>query len=419
MKRTQFRLKRSLGTLVAVALIAATVGGEARAAVRSSPDSTWQTNGRVRAIDYSRGVVYVGGSFTRVRPPSGTSGEVVRNHVAAFDAATGRLLRWNPNANGAVRALAVTRSTVYLGGNFTTVRGRPRARVAAVNKAGGRLLRWNPNANGAVEEIVRDRAGNLYLGGTFTTVGGRRRLRVARVGAGGAVHSWKAPVTEANGPCPPDCPPMVFALGLRRSTLYIGGRFGFVNGAARNSAAAVSTVNGSTRAWNPSIVSPNPRKPAQIGRVLDMAIGSSRAYLCGDFWRADGAVSANLAAVDLVTGDRDRAFNANTDGGSPACQLKDGLVYVGGHFGQVGPPSGWESASGQKATLTGSGTAKRVHIAAFDARTGAIAAWNPGANSTLGVHSLASGTGRLGVGGDFTKIGGRAQQGFAQFSRAR
>jgi Domain of unknown function (DUF5122) beta-propeller len=384
--------------------------------VRPVPDSTWQTNGRVRAIDYDRGVVYIGGSFTTVRPPGTTSRAVVRNHVAAFDAKTGKLLRWNPNANGAVRSLAVSRWTVFLGGNFTTVRGRRRAHVAAVNKA-GTLRRWNPSANGPVEEIVRDRSGNVYLAGAFTTVAGRRRLRVARVGPNGAVQAWKASVTAASGPCP-NCAPIVFSLGLsaRRSTLYIGGRFGRVNGKPRRSAAAVSTTNGSTRAWNPVIGNPN--KPAS-GRVLDMTFSRSRAYLCGDFFWADGVVSANLVSVDLVAGNRIASFDANTDGGSPACQLKDGRVYVGGHFTQVGPTDGWEFRSGQKATLTGEGTKTRVHIVAFDAQTGAIAAWNPGANSTLGVHALASGTGRLGVGGDFTRIGRTDQQGFAQFSSSR
>jgi hypothetical protein len=99
-----------------------------------------------------------------------------------------------------------------------------------------------------------------------------------------------------------------------------------------------------------------------------------------------------------------------------ACELKSGLLYVGGHFGRVGPTNGWVHVPGQKATLTGSGTAKRLHIVAFDAVTGAIQPWNQGANSKLGVHALARGGRHLGVGGDFSVIGGVAQQGFAQFS---
>jgi hypothetical protein len=196
----------------------------------------------------------------------------------------------------------------------------------------------------------------------------------------------------------------------------VGGRFGLANGVTRRGAAAVSTSDGATLQWNPNIVTPNPKKAAQVGRVLDMARNSDRVYLCGDFWSVDGVVSSDLAAVDPVTGRRDSAFKANTDGGSPACQLKDGLLYVGGHFHQVGPPSGWVFKAGQKATLTGAGTATRVHLVAFNAVTGGLTSWNPGANSKLGVHWLAARRNHLAVGGDFTVIGGRAQQAFAQFA---
>src|SRR5207237_4445347 len=71
---------------------------------------------------------------------------------------------------------------------------------------------------------------------------------------------------------------------------------------------------------------------------------------------------------------------------------------------------------GQSATLTGPGSLARSHIAAFDAVTGAVDGWSPVANSTLGVHALASTGPRLFVGGDFTTIGHVDQQGFARFS---
>jgi hypothetical protein len=292
--------------------------------------------------------------------------------------------------------------------------------VAAVDATTGAPTSWNPGTNGAVTSIVPDSAGRIYLGGPFTTVRGLSRLHVARVAANGTLDSWKPSVGQVNGPCPPACPPTVLALGLSvdQTTLYIGGRFGLVNGVNRNNAAAVDTTTAGTLAWNPNVMTNHPKNMAQVARVEGMAVGSTRAYLCGDFWLADGVVSSNLVGVDLVTGHRDAAFAANTDGGSPACALKDDRLYVGGHFQQVGPTNGWVYVPGQKATLTGTGTAKRVHLVAFDTSTGAIAAWNPKANSTLGVHALASDPFHLGVGGDFTTIGGIAQQSFGQFSNS-
>jgi hypothetical protein len=52
---------------------------------------------------------------------------------------------------------------------------------------------------------------------------------------------------------------------------------------------------------------------------------------------------------------------------------------------------------------------------AVDETTGALQSWNPSVNSALGVFSLVGGDGFLEMGGDFTKVGGTSQQGFAIF----
>jgi len=392
--------------------------GVARAVLQTTPDATWQTDGRVRAVTYAHGVVYLGGSFTHVSPPGGGS-SVVRNHAAAFDADTGALLGWNPNVGGTVWTLAAAGKRIYLGGNFDTVRGKPRKNVAAVDRRARLLRPWNPGANGLVYTIQVGGDGDVYLGGSFTDVGGKHRLRLARVGSDGTVQGWSPKVSETSGSCPPHCSPIVFAVHLSsdRSALYVGGRFDLVNGTDRRAAAAVSTSNGDLLGWNPDIpANPNAPKAPRIARVLSITAGAGRVYLCGDFWRVNGSTtSPNIAAVDPVSGHRIAAFAATTDGANPACKFRKGLVYVGGHFQFAGPPSAWDF-SGPKGELTGPGSKKRVHIVAFDANTGATSSWNPGTNSALGVHALGSDRHHLGVGGDFTVIGGRHQEGFAQFS---
>src|SRR5919199_5648914 len=69
--------------------------------VNGAPSASWQTNGTVLALAYANGAVYVGGNFTSVRPPGAPAGtgEVPRNHLAAFDAATGELLPFDPDAD--------------------------------------------------------------------------------------------------------------------------------------------------------------------------------------------------------------------------------------------------------------------------------------------------------------------------------
>jgi hypothetical protein len=86
----------------------------------------------------------------------------------------------------------------------------------------------------------------------------------------------------------------------------------------------------------------------------------------------------------------------------------DGEVYVGGHYSNYCGPQ-----SGQHTCTT---SIKRLKLLAVDESSGALTPWNPHANSTLGVFALAGLGTELAAGGDFTKIGGVNQQGFAEFT---
>jgi hypothetical protein len=145
----------TVGMLLAtsgVALAATTVSGH--------PDAgTVQTDGRVTAIVANGGKVYLAGYFTHVDG-------VPRNHLAAVDATTGQLASWDPNANGAVQALAVSSdgTRLYAGGPFTSVNGASRPYLAALDPATGALSGgWtNPTTpNGTVFDL-QESAGRLY-----------------------------------------------------------------------------------------------------------------------------------------------------------------------------------------------------------------------------------------------------------------
>lgn len=72
-----------------------------------------------------------------------------RNRIAAISSA-GAATYWNPNANGLVRALAVTQSTVSRG-DFSSMAVKPGSRLAALNGAGEALWSLDPRTR-------RDRA---------------------------------------------------------------------------------------------------------------------------------------------------------------------------------------------------------------------------------------------------------------------
>jgi PQQ-like domain len=125
-------------------------------------------------------VVYVGGIFGFV------AGQP-RLSLAAFDARTGRLLPWRPprlvyykGTTPLVSALAVTPTTLYLGGGFTSVDGVPRGDAAAVRRDDGTVTPFAPrladeglNAIAPVRGVVLIGAGGA--GGAYDPSTGKQR----------------------------------------------------------------------------------------------------------------------------------------------------------------------------------------------------------------------------------------------------
>ena len=358
-------------------------------------------------------VIYMAGEFTSVRPPGSPLGsnEVTRNHAAAFDATTGGLLPWNPNLDGNVWALAVSRdgSTVYLGGDFLNVGVLSRKHLVAVGATSGVPSSWNPSSNGRVRVILPSPDGaRVYAGGEFSTINGTVRRLVAAIDTAdrNLVTTFTTSITQyMNDTCPPRCPPVVASLALSSNgnTLYIGGHFGLIDGQGPiNNAGSVDAQTGTVVGpWNPNVFHRNPGNPNQKNTVYAILPYQDHIYVCGDFAFVGGIGAHNLASTFATDGSLDRGFNGQDDGGTPACAIAGSLLYIGGHFLLVDGVS-------------------RLHIAAIDLTTGALDPWNPSANSDRGLHAFATfGSGQsfvLGVGGDFTKIGKVYQQGFAKFT---
>ena len=76
MRKAVVRLRRAGCAVAAMSVVGAVSAMPAQAAVvAAKPASSFQTNGRVSAILFLNGTVYLGGKFTSVRPsgaPAGT-----------------------------------------------------------------------------------------------------------------------------------------------------------------------------------------------------------------------------------------------------------------------------------------------------------------------------------------------------------
>ncbi len=179
-------------------------------------------NGTVRAVAVSGdgGTLFVAGSFTKV-------GSVQRNRFAAFRISDGVLLAQNPSFNGTVNALAVGGRTIFAGGTFTTVDGVARTRLAAVRIAGGALTGWAPRADGTVHALTltADRT-KVVAGGAFNQVNGvDGRGLVALDATSGALDPWEInTVVRDYGP-----KAAILSLTADQDTVY-GTGYGFGGG---------------------------------------------------------------------------------------------------------------------------------------------------------------------------------------------
>jgi hypothetical protein len=364
---------------VATALaLTVTLSRPAAAIVSTNPDPMCQTNGRVNAVAYLGGTLYLGGSFTQV---NGTA----RNRLAACDAASGNLLSWNPNANNTVRALQVSPAgtRVYVGGDFTAVGGAARTRVAALSPSSGAAFGWSPYVNNSVKAVTTSTTGStVYVGGDFSSAegAGRQRLAAFNATSGKISSTFKPTISNGAGNF---ATVLSMAVSPNNQSLYFSGDFALVNGHSRRNAAAVSTGIASLRAWS----------PASTGDVAgELVISAS-----GNTVFVGGRATGGYVQAYGPTAGGTPVWNVQTNGDVEALAVSSSILYIGGHFTTVG-------------------ASHRDHLAAVRAAGGALQSWAPAANGVFGAFGAAITSSRVAFGGEFTTINGAAHQGIAQFS---
>ncbi len=311
--------------------------------------------------------LYVGGVFTSIDATS-------RNRLAAFDANTGTVLGWNPDVDGTtVHALSASAvgSTVYVGGDFSTVNGESvdRNRIAAFDSTSATTTSWNPSASHDVKALAAS-GSDVFAGGTFASIGARERNRLAALDSNGQLTSWN-----------PNANATVHALTASTdgNTMYAGGEFTTVNGSTtRNGIAALSASTGTATGWNPNA----------NNFVRALAVSGTTVFAGGDFTTIGGASRGRFSALDGSSGAA-LGGNVNADNSVNTVGISGGSVVTGGAFTSIG---------GQT----------RNRLAAFNLSNGSLQSWNPNANDV--VEAVAFTDNAVIAGGDFTTIGGQARR---------
>ncbi|GAA2594699.1 hypothetical protein GCM10009863_04780 [Streptomyces axinellae] len=274
-------LRKVAGLAAVLAMTAATWGGPALTghgahkaeavtppvAMTADDLSTWQTNGVVWAMAQSEGVVFVGGTFSTIRPPGSAPGADERRAVnfAAFNAATGepadcRLDFTVGSGLATVRALAVSPDgdTLYVGGNFAAVNGTSVSRVAAIDISSCKV---EPGFSMSVSSTVHALAvtdDTVYLGGDFTSIEGEDRERFAAVTRGGDLKPWAADADSTGS---------AVEVTPDGKSVVLGGDFNRVRGADSHALAVVDADSGALKRSYPRYFVP--RNSAIKGIYVD------------------------------------------------------------------------------------------------------------------------------------------------------
>lgn len=266
------------------------------------------------------GTLYAGGQFGDV------NGGQPRSNVAAFNTSTGTATSWNPGANNRVSALEIIGSTVYMGGQFTTVDSQPRNRLAAVGLTTGSATSWDPGANGDVLKLEPSVSGNsIYAGGSFTTVNGATsRNRVAELSlTNGTATSWNPNAYDVSDP---SNPVDVYDIEATGSSVYVGGSFTGIGAADRNRLAEINSTTALATSWDPNL----------NDTVRGLATDGSTVYAAGNFTTVNAGATnrgslAGFNRSDAVV----TSWDPSADYRADAIEVLGATVYAGGQFTTV------------------------------------------------------------------------------------
>jgi hypothetical protein len=415
------RLPRLLTAIVGTALVtsaglAVTTAPPAAAAahdqeISGSTSPMWQTNNNVEAIAVSNGVVYVGGTFTTVRPPGAArfTQETTRRYLAAFNANTGALITsFNPNPNASVEDLAVSPDgrTLYVVGRFSSIGGQSRQRVAALSLPSGTPTSFRANAGYTVMAVAAD-ANRVYLGGDFGTVNGVSKTRLAAVNAttGAVITGFTANLDKRAN---------TIAIAPDGSRLLVGGNFLTVNGVETGGMASVDPTTGAVERWDANADWPIGLRCG--GRVTDVIVDGTTAYVTAEGDPPgcyEGVYAARISTGAIL-------WNSTCLGASLGLTLLDGIIYKASHQHDCAFNQG--DAHGGYVGGTARDTFEWWRLVGMRASDGTFVHWSPHTNAVtgsnpVGPHVIETDGNQLFVGGDFTQVNHRTQQGIARFSR--
>jgi hypothetical protein len=323
----------------------------------------------VYALAVSDSTLFAGGLFS-------TAGDSAASNIAQWNGSSWTEVGFGGSVESYVYALAASGSNVYVGGYFTTAGGTTANNIAMWNGSSWSALGWG--IDGSVYSQVYALAvsgSDLYVGGGFDTAGGIAANNIAKWDG----SSWSALGSGMLGEGTDGFGPAVSALAVSGGTLYAGGGFTTAGG---NSANNIAQWNGSSWSALGSGIS-GAGADGYGPAVSALAVSGSTLYAGGDFTNAGGNPAANIAKWD---GNSWSALGSGMNDDVYALAVSGSDLCAGGGF-----------------TTAGGITAN--YIAKWDGST--WSALGSGVNSTVSALAVSGAGSDLYAGGQFTTAGGK------------
>jgi hypothetical protein len=268
----------------------------------------------------------------------------------------------------------------------------------------GSITPWNPMCLGGIVDIQAF-SNLVYLSGSLSTfdqgpgeLNPVRRSRVASVDAAtGKVTDWAPNVfgTTIEG-----WPFLVQSSAIHEGTLFAGGEFQQVNDIGRANLAAVNLGTGETTPWKADVTGPY---HAQV-TLKKLLVHDDLLIVGGDFVNVAGASRTNLAILDTKTAEL-KPFNI------AVFKPKIGQNSYQGAITNLGV---WQNVLYLAGDFTEVGGLPRTNLAAIDLITQQVTEWNPAPSGFIRTFAFTDNA--IYVGGNFTSIGGTNRTNLAALS---
>lgn len=278
-----------------------------------------------RAIAVDGENVYVGGNFTA----TGTS---VANRIIRWSNAVGAWSTLGPGLDGPVYAMALAGGKLYVGGDFITAGGLPARNIAVWDIARRRWETLGDVRDNGVDGPVRAIAvsgSNIYIGGEFTRAGDSAGFNRIAVWNGDAA-SWQRLSNGADS--------TVLAIGISGGNIYVGGYFFRMDGLPASHFARWETRN---NRWQRLGSGTNAPIRAIAVEGDNVYIGGDFATAGTISARRVARWDNATDFYDYVG--NDDVGGTSVDARVHALSVRAGILYVGGEFTRIGSDSGYNN----------------------------------------------------------------------------